>query len=292
MKAITRRLLLAFAKLLPLGATAQEKKLKVYILAGQSNMQGHVKVSTFEHIGMDPATAPLLTAMTGPDGKPKVCQRVWISALGCGQDEREEKTGQLTAGFGASPEKIGPEFTFGLTMERLTGAPVLLIKTAWGGKSLHTDFRPPSAGPYVFNESELASFQKQGKNLAAAGKLPPAEENAAHQELRAERLTARERKILEAGISNLEFHYLARPRSSAASAWASRRRWRNWANTDAAIPEEVLRQAGLSEREALLEFDRHLGRVALARHSDGPRGGPPFSVQQQPETNRAGSAEP
>jgi alpha-galactosidase len=29
---------------------------------------------------------------------------------------------------------------------------VLLIKTAWGGKSLHTDFRPPSAWPYVLNE--------------------------------------------------------------------------------------------------------------------------------------------
>ena len=29
--------------------------LQVFILAGQSNMQGHAKVTTFEHIGMDPA---------------------------------------------------------------------------------------------------------------------------------------------------------------------------------------------------------------------------------------------
>jgi len=34
--------------------------------------------------------------------------------------------------------------------------PILIIKTAWGGKDLHTDFRPPSAGPY-----ELSSFQKE-----------------------------------------------------------------------------------------------------------------------------------
>jgi hypothetical protein len=26
---------------------------------------------------------------------------------------------------------------------------VLIIKTSCGGRSLHTDFRPPSAGPYV-----------------------------------------------------------------------------------------------------------------------------------------------
>jgi len=34
---------------------------------------------------------------------------------------------------------------FGITMEKLHDEPILLIKTAWGGKSLHTDFRPPSA---------------------------------------------------------------------------------------------------------------------------------------------------
>lgn len=159
--------LLALAALLPHTAAAQSKKLQVYILAGQSNMQGHAKISTMEHIGMDLATAPMLAAMTGADGKPKVCERVWISALGCGKDDREEKAGKLTAGFGASAEKLGPEFTFGLYTEKTAGAPVLLIKTAWGGKSLHTDFRSPSAGPYVFNAEQLAGFQKQGKDVAA-----------------------------------------------------------------------------------------------------------------------------
>lgn len=146
---------------------AEKQKLQVYILAGQSNMQGHAKVSTFEHIGMDAATKPMFDAMVAADGKPKVCDRVWISTLGCGKDEHEEKTGQLTAGFGASAEKIGPEFTFGIAMEKLTDAPILLIKTAWGGKSLNTDFRPPSAGPYIFNEAQLAAFQKQRKDMDA-----------------------------------------------------------------------------------------------------------------------------
>jgi Carbohydrate esterase, sialic acid-specific acetylesterase len=145
-------------------SAADKKKLQVFILAGQSNMQGHAKVSTFVHIGMDPATKPLLDAMLGADGKPKVCERVWISSIGCAESEQ---TGKLTAGFGASPEKIGPEFTFGLTMEKLTDAPILIIKTSWGGKSINTDFRSPGAGPYVFNETQLANFAKQGKDVAA-----------------------------------------------------------------------------------------------------------------------------
>ena len=141
---------------------AETKPLQVFILAGQSNMQGHAKVSTFEHIGMDPATKPMLAEMLGADGKPKVCERVWISSIGCAETEQ---TGKLTAGFGATTEKIGPEFTFGLYMQKFTDAPILLIKTSWGGKSLNTDFRPPSAGPYVFNEAQLDGFQKQRKDM-------------------------------------------------------------------------------------------------------------------------------
>ena len=149
-----------------LAAQLQAKPLQVFILAGQSNMQGHAKVSTFEHIGMDPATQPMLAEMQNADGSPKVCERVWISSIGCAD---AEQTGKLTTGFGASQNgpKIGPEFTFGIYMEKFTDAPILLIKTSWGGKSLNTDFRPPSAGPYVFNETQLATFQKQGKDIAA-----------------------------------------------------------------------------------------------------------------------------
>jgi len=161
------KIIVSILSIITIPSLAASKPLQVYILAGQSNMQGHAKITTFEHIGMDPATKPLLAEMLGSDGKPKVCERVWISSIGCAKDDTTEQTGKLTAGFGATPEKIGPEFTFGIHMEKSTDARILLIKTAWGGKSLNTDFRPPSAGPYVFNESQLAGFRKQGKDLAA-----------------------------------------------------------------------------------------------------------------------------
>ena len=175
MRSIHRRLLLRGLALLGCGvaggvsgeeAAGAKGRLQVYVLAGQSNMQGHAQVRTFEHIGMDPATVPMLAKMTGADGKPKVCERVWIASLGSADEER---TGKLTAGFGVGQggPKIGPEFTFGLYMEELTEAPILLIKTAWGGKSLNTDFRPPGSGPYPFSEAQLEGFRKAGKDVEA-----------------------------------------------------------------------------------------------------------------------------
>lgn len=147
-------------------AIAQEhsRPLKVFILAGQSNMQGHAQVLTFDYLADDPKTAPLLQEMRDANGKPKVCEKVWITSIGCLGDaytDLIEKKGQLTVGFGAPDDKIGPEFTFGITMEKLLNEPILIIKTAWGGRSLHTDFRPPSAGPYELSSFQLENYPKQ-----------------------------------------------------------------------------------------------------------------------------------
>jgi len=156
------KLVLIVAALAVLAFPAHGQPMKVFILAGQSNMEGHAKIETFDYIGDDPATAPLLRRMLGPDGKPRVCDGAWISFFTGISDQNGEGFGRLTSGFGSrrNPEqdggKIGPEFTFGLTMDAAFAEPVLIIKTAWGGKSLHTDFRPPGAGPY-----QLSSFQRE-----------------------------------------------------------------------------------------------------------------------------------
>ncbi len=141
------------------------KPLKVFILAGQSNMQGHVNVSTFDSLADDPKTAPILKEMRDADGKPRVCEKVWISSIGCAGDDTTEQKGKVTAGFGASAEEIGPEFTFGIYMEKLLDEPVLIIKTSWGGRSLHTDFRPPSAGPETINDFILSQWKQRGLDV-------------------------------------------------------------------------------------------------------------------------------
>ena len=144
--------------------------LKVYLLVGQSNMQGHAHVRTFDHIGMDPKTAPILKAIRNAAGTPKVCENVWISSVDTAVPEGE-RHGRLTAGYGASGRgsKIGPELTFGIYTQQRVDEPILVIKTAWGGKSLNTDFRPPSAGAYEFNAQQLENLKKQGKNIAQTG---------------------------------------------------------------------------------------------------------------------------
>jgi alpha-galactosidase len=143
------------------------KPLKVYILAGQSNMEGHANVKTFDYIGEDPKTKPLFDLMTDDDGNPITADRVWVSNYTGFFDKNGVTTGKLTAGFGArrNPtelgQNIGPEYTFGLTLQQHYDGPILIIKTAWGGKSLHTDFRPPSAGPYTLNDWQLENYPKQ-----------------------------------------------------------------------------------------------------------------------------------
>ena len=147
--------------------SVEAKPLKVFILAGQSNMEGHAKIETFDYIGDDPATVPLLKQMRGADGNPAVCDHVWISYFTGSGEANGEGFGKLTAGYGSRQQpdkdggKIGPEFTFGLTMDAVLKEPVLIIKTAWGGKSLHTDFRPPSAGPYALSTFQKENYPKQ-----------------------------------------------------------------------------------------------------------------------------------
>ena len=75
-----------------LAGQAAAKPLKVFILAGHSNMQGNVNISTFDSMAGDPKTAPILKDMRGADGKPVVYQKVRISSIGCAGDETIEQT--------------------------------------------------------------------------------------------------------------------------------------------------------------------------------------------------------
>jgi len=152
-------------------SAVQAKPLKVFILCGQSNMEGHAKISTFEAMKQDPVTRLIYREMVDGSGNPITCRDVWISYFTAGGDNMGEGFGKLTAGFGSrrnpaeASDKIGPEFTFGIYAQKALREPVLIIKTAWGGKSIHTDFRPPSAGPYPFSEKELENLKKRGRNL-------------------------------------------------------------------------------------------------------------------------------
>lgn len=136
------------------GRTATSKKpIKVFILAGQSNMEGKAKLALLEYQVAQAATRPLFEHFQ-KDGKWIERDDVWIKFL--------DRKGKLTVGYG-SPGCIGPELQFGWTVGDHYDEPVLLIKTAWGGRSLWRDFRPPSAGlpPESALQTLLANAQKK-----------------------------------------------------------------------------------------------------------------------------------
>ncbi|MCF7732402.1 MAG: sialate O-acetylesterase, partial [Akkermansiaceae bacterium] len=120
---------------------------KVFILAGQSNMDGQADIRTIDFLGedKDPARAALLKVFK-PDGTTLITRDdVWV-ANGNVYDK-------LQPGFGGRKNydklgsKIGPEYAFGYYMGEAPDEQVLLIKYGPGGQSLQVNFRPPGAGP-------------------------------------------------------------------------------------------------------------------------------------------------
>lgn len=132
------------------------KPVKVFILAGQSNMEGQAVADlegkdynegkgTLKALLNDPAKARLVKHLRDDNGKWTVRSDVWV------RYQREKQpllSGPLTVGFAVygGTHHFGPELQFGHVVGNHFAEQVLLIKTAWGGKSLYKDFRPPSSG--------------------------------------------------------------------------------------------------------------------------------------------------
>lgn len=145
----------------PLAALAADppRPVKVFILAGQSNMEGKAKVSLMDYQARQPATRSTYEPFRKAD---RWLERedVWIKFL--------DRKGPLTVGFG-SPKCIGPELGFGAVVGDHFSEQVLLIKTAWGRKSLFRDFRPPSAGlpPPAVLDAMVTDLKKRKPDATA-----------------------------------------------------------------------------------------------------------------------------
>ena len=133
--------------------------VQVYILAGQSNMEGQGVVDMdhpkyynggkgiLNRVMADPKNAARYKHLKDGKGNWTVRDDVFVRF----RNKQGVMAGGLTIGFTGygsndSRHHIGPELQIGHQLGDAIEAPVLLIKTAWGGKSLYKDFRPPSAG--------------------------------------------------------------------------------------------------------------------------------------------------
>ena len=122
-------------------------KLKIFILSGQSNMIGFGQVKG--NLGtMDAyvkANPKDYGHLVDGKGEPVVRNDLWVVDISYPDKPRQ---GWLTTGFGADAGHIGPEYGFGFRVGDYYEDPVLIIKSAWGGRSLSLNFLPPSAGNY------------------------------------------------------------------------------------------------------------------------------------------------
>ncbi|MFC1806513.1 sialate O-acetylesterase [Planctomycetota bacterium] len=180
-RSVNRRALLAGLAVLILCGTAcvgqaGNGQVKVFILAGQSNMEGHGVIKgrpgqkgTLETLSQDPASAARYKHLLDKDGNWVVRDDVWISYY--------TTKAKLAIGNSAAKNAIGPELAFGWAVGDYFDDKVLLIKFGPGGTSLAGPWRPPSSGPAGDRprgpgvgdqyDKMIAGVKKQLENLKA-----------------------------------------------------------------------------------------------------------------------------
>ncbi|MEM7391833.1 MAG: sialate O-acetylesterase, partial [Verrucomicrobiota bacterium] len=115
-----------------------------------------------------------------------IAERTRITVLGevsgesTGFKKDHVAEGTLSVGYGKHAEASGPEYAFGISYEQLVDGPVLIVKCAWGGTSVHGPWRPPSlaktetpiekAAREAGNKAGLDDAKKAG--IAYTPKLP------------------------------------------------------------------------------------------------------------------------
>ncbi len=121
---------------------ADKKPVKVFILAGQSNMQGHGRIAMGKDGDLDYAAKQAQFAYLKTGGKWVERDDVWYYHK---SGKGEVTTSNLKPGLGGNSSSVGPELAFGHVLGNHYDEQVLLIKCAWGGQAIGMTFRPPSS---------------------------------------------------------------------------------------------------------------------------------------------------
>lgn len=145
---------------------ADAPPVRVFILAGQSNMEGFGQVRSLPTLAEWTEHGPLLARLrTEANGEADWAVRDDVHI--CWPDR--DRSGPLTVGWGHREHLVGPELMFGTLVGDESDAPVLLIKTAWGGKDVYCDFRSPSAGEPTGDAAKLLAGERERGNEREVG---------------------------------------------------------------------------------------------------------------------------
>ena len=190
-------------------ASTSDGKVKVFILAGQSNMEGRgfpeplawqvtqpqyrERYTHFIQDGDYDAFTAKVAETRDPHDRRKTPtylwstrHDVWINYLG--------KHGDLTVGYGAPREGFGPEFNFGHVIGDYYDEQVLIIKTSWGGRALARGFLPPSS--MLSDQAYATQAAEQNATNEAWNRTEPAKIEAYNKRISEENKTAEKKKRL------------------------------------------------------------------------------------------------
>lgn len=127
------------------------KPVQVYILMGQSNMVGMGEVGgddagSLKDIIKTKSKFPYLLDETGNWSARKDVRNVRVMAAG-----RKQRLQVFNNEWMTIKGKIGPEIGIGHYLGDATDAPVMLLKTCNGNRSLGWDLMPPGTEPYEYD---------------------------------------------------------------------------------------------------------------------------------------------
>jgi hypothetical protein len=130
------------------------KPVQVYILLGQSNMVGAGRVAgdkegTLEHAVKAKKKYPYLVDDAGNWTERKDVRYVRVMGSGTGKARQFNNEWMKVKG-----SRIGPELGIGQVMGHVTDAPVLILKSCIGNRSLGWDLLPPGSDRYEVEEKD------------------------------------------------------------------------------------------------------------------------------------------
>ena len=149
------------ASLVP--AAHAKDPVKVFILAGQSNMQGHGRIAMGKDGDLDYAAKQEQFSYLKDGGDWVERDDVFYHHT---TGKGEVIKSQLKPGLGANADSVGPELAIGHVLGEHFDEPVLLIKCAWGGQAIGMTFRPPGAGMPDYLDEKFEKAKKKDPGLS------------------------------------------------------------------------------------------------------------------------------
>lgn len=136
------------------------KPVQVYILLGQSNMVGLGKIASLEEAVKTKSKYPYLVDEAGAWTVRQDVRNVFIMSLKLQHNDWMSVTNR---------KNLGPEYGIGHALGTAIDAPVMILKSCIGNRSLGWDLLPPGTEPYEFDGKMVPGYRGTPKDPKGNG---------------------------------------------------------------------------------------------------------------------------